>query len=103
MRMGLMVNPKQSAAAAAPIGIVGVPIESGASERGARMGPDALRTARLIETLSDLGRRVIDRGEIGIPRRDAASPETSALRPRNLREVAGVVRSLADLTFEIVE
>jgi arginase len=67
------------------------------------MGPDALRTARLIETLAELGRRVVDRGEIGIRRRDAAPAETSAVRPRNLSEVAGVVRSLANLAFDIVK
>src|SRR4051812_44113556 len=87
----------------APIGIVGVPLESGASERGARMGPDALRTAGLIECFTELGREVIDHGDIGMPRRDGTPADTAALRQRNLREVTAVVRSLADLTFSIAE
>nr|WP_238182105.1 arginase [Methylobacterium trifolii] len=48
----------------ARIAILGAPIEVGTSEPGALMGPAALRTAGLVRTLRDLGRTVLDRGDV---------------------------------------
>lgn len=42
--------------------LVGAPVDSGKTRQGCLMGPDALRTARLIPALRDLGLTVIDRG-----------------------------------------
>ena len=44
--------------------LIGAPVDSGASQPGCLMGPDAFRTAGLIETLSNLGGTVQDRGNI---------------------------------------
>jgi arginase len=85
----------------AAIGVVGVPIESGASERGARMGPDALRTAGLIEAFADLGRTVVDHGDLGVPRPGNGATNTAAGKQRNLSDVTAVVRTLADRAASI--
>jgi len=44
--------------------LIGAPVQSGASQPGCVMGPDAYRTARLAETLSDLGHDVSDVGNV---------------------------------------
>ena len=49
------------------IAIVGVPIDIGASQPGAIMGPVALRTARIVESLRELGHDVEDRGDLPVP------------------------------------
>jgi arginase len=54
--------------------IIGFPIESGAGRRGSLMGPDALRTAGLAETIRDLGFAVEDCGNLPAP---VSPPEVS--------------------------
>ncbi|SDW69457.1 arginase [Litoreibacter albidus] len=44
--------------------LIGAPVQSGASQPGCVMGPDAYRTARLAETLRDLGHEVSDLGNV---------------------------------------
>ena len=44
--------------------LIGAPVQSGASQPGCVMGPDAYRTARLAETLVDLGHQVSDVGNV---------------------------------------
>lgn len=44
--------------------LIGAPVQSGASQPGCVMGPDAYRTARLAETLGALGHRVTDIGNL---------------------------------------
>ena len=44
--------------------LVGAPVDSGKDRKGCIMGPDAYRTARLAETLADLGHTVTDVGNI---------------------------------------
>jgi arginase len=97
-------SAKPAAAKPAPIGIIGVPIEAGGSERGTAMGPAALRTAGLVECFGELGREVTDHGDLAMPARVALPPPppTVARQPRNVPEVVSVIRSLADRTFEII-
>lgn len=47
-----------------PIVLHGVPVQAGSGRRGCDMGPSAYRAAGLIESLSDLGFEVIDRGNL---------------------------------------
>lgn len=47
--------------------ILGAPIQTGASQPGCVMGPQALRTAGLPQILSELGWQVGDRGDLSIP------------------------------------
>src|SRR4051812_9773790 len=71
------------------IALLGIPLEYGAGARGTLMGPAALRTAGLPETLAGLGYRVKDHGDIAAP----AAQTTPALHPlaercRNVAEIA---------------
>jgi len=47
--------------------IVGVPIDMGASQPCAIMGPAALRTAGIVESLRELGHEVVDEGDLPAP------------------------------------
>ncbi len=44
--------------------LLGAPVDCGGGQRGCLMGPDAVRTARLSETLQGLGHRVRDIGNL---------------------------------------
>jgi arginase len=47
--------------------LIGAPTDVGAGERGASMGPEALRVAGLYQALSNRGLNVIDRGNLSGP------------------------------------
>lgn len=44
--------------------LIGAPVDSGKDRKGCIMGPDAYRTARLGETLTELGHNVTDKGNL---------------------------------------
>ncbi|NIA70543.1 arginase [Pelagibius litoralis] len=44
--------------------LVGVPVDSGKKRKGCLMGPDAYRTARLAETVTELGHSAVDWGNV---------------------------------------
>ncbi len=46
------------------IALIGAPTDIGAGDRGASMGPEALRVAGLAEALRERGLRVVDRGNL---------------------------------------
>lgn len=74
------------------IALVGAPVDDGAGQRGCLMGPDAFRTAGLVEQLKALGHTVTDHGnlypaEVG----DLSSPNPVL---RNFRSYAGWTRAL---------
>ena len=83
------------------LAVLGVPIDIGASQPGAAMGPAALRTAGLMESLRDLGHEVEDQGDVAPPTPlhiDGSFPSDKA---RNLAEVAAWSRLLSDRTYAI--
>ena len=49
------------------VSLIGVPTDIGAGDRGALMGPDALRIAGLGEALAARGIDVVDRGNLAGP------------------------------------
>ena len=57
-----------------PVSLIGAPTDIGAGDRGALMGPAALRIAGLAEALSGRGVDVIDRGNIDGPRNPWQGP-----------------------------
>lgn len=57
-----------------PVSLIGVPTDIGAGDRGARMGPEALRIAGLGEALQARGIEVIDRGNLDGPRNPWTGP-----------------------------
>ena len=75
------------------VSIIGAPTDVGASTRGASMGPEAMRVARLQPALEQLGVEVIDRGNL-------AGPPNPQLPPvggyRHLSEVIAWNQSVHD-------
>jgi arginase len=68
------------------ISLVGIPMQSGTRVRGCLMGPDALRTAGLGESLAGLGHRVRDLGNVG----PGAGADVAGA-PAHLHDLSGVV------------
>ncbi|MFD0915238.1 arginase [Pseudahrensia aquimaris] len=81
--------------------LVGAPVESGASQVGCVMGPDAFRTAGLKTTIEDLGYRVVDLGNI-VPRAygDAAHVNPSI---HHLGETIGWASALEDVAYRAIK
>ena len=50
-----------------PVSLIGAPTDIGAGHRGASMGPEALRVARIAEALRARGLDVVDRGNVAGP------------------------------------
>jgi arginase len=79
------------------VALIGAPVEAGASMLGAAMGPAMLRTARIGETLAELGCRLRDLGDVAPdPLPGLAAPQG---RARNFAEVAGFARALSRATY----
>ena len=76
-----------------PVSLIGVPPDIGAGDRGARLGPDALRIAGLGEALRARGIDVLDRGNLG-------GPDTPWLPPtegyRHLQQVVDWNRAVME-------
>ena len=68
-----------------PVSLIGAPTDIGAGDRGARLGPEALRIAGLGEALVARGIDVADRGNLDGPRNPWLGPVEGY---RHLAEVA---------------
>jgi len=79
------------------ITLIGIPMEAGAGARGCAMGPDGYRAAELGETLTALGHRVSDVGNL-VP--DAQRPARVEGRARHAAEVAAWVRVIDQASAE---
>jgi arginase len=66
------------------ISLIGAPTDAGAADRGAAMGPEAMRVAGLAEALLARGLDVVDRGNLRGPHNPGAPPVDGY---RNLAEV----------------
>jgi arginase len=76
-----------------PVSLIGAPTDVGASARGASMGPEALRVARLQPTLEQQGLNVVDRGNVSGP----PNPQSAAIDGyRHLPEVLAWNRVVHD-------
>jgi arginase len=75
------------------VSLIGAPTDVGASVRGAGMGPDALRVARLCEALCARGFEVIDRGNLAGPPNPWQEPQGGI---RHLHEVVAWNRVVFD-------
>ncbi|MEM6463378.1 MAG: arginase [Pseudomonadota bacterium] len=80
------------------VALIGAPVESGASQPGCLMGPDALRTAGIVPVLDSLGFGVRDCGNAH------AAPDGNVSHPnpviRNLNETVGWAWALNELGTE---
>ncbi len=57
-----------------PVSVFGVPTDIGAAHRGTSMGPEALRVARLVESIAARGIDIRDEGKLGGPLNPLAKP-----------------------------
>ena len=76
-----------------PVSLIGVPTDIGAGDRGARMGPEALRLAGLGEALAARGVDVADRGNLAGPSNPWLPPRDGY---RHLDEVVAWNRAAMD-------
>jgi len=75
------------------LSVIGAPTDIGAGDRGARMGPEALRVAGLGEALAQHGVELLDRGNLAGPANPWLPPENGY---RHLNEVVDWNRSVHD-------
>ena len=80
--------------------IVGCPVGTGAGQLGCQMGPEAYRTAGLIEALADIGCRVSDRGDV-VPGRPPALDHS--LNAKNLEQAVVWTRALETAAFDVLQ
>jgi arginase len=82
-----------------PVGIFGVPMDLGQDRRGVDMGPSAIRYARLEASLEDLGHKVTDLGNAGVPIPETVVAETEV---KHLAAVKRVCEEVSDRAATIV-
>ena len=82
-----------------PVSIFGVPTDIGAGRRGASMGPEALRVARLAEALAERGVDVADLGDVAGPKNPWLGPVDGY---RHLEEVVAWNNAVFDTTSDIM-
>ena len=89
------------------LSLIGVPTDVGAGERGACLGPEALRIAGLADALAALGYIVTDHGDLPGQKsvESAAAPLSliSADGSRNPEAVSAWCRLTSDKTFEVAQ
>ncbi len=74
------------------IALVGAPVDDGAGQKGCLMGPDAFRTAGLVEQLKALGHTVTDHGNLRPADVGRLAPPNPVLK--NFGSYAGWTRAL---------
>lgn len=79
-----------------PVSIIGAPTDIGASVIGARMGPQALRVAGIVEAVARYGCQVRDCGDVAGPLNPQQGPVDGF---RHLHEVAEWNRALHDAVY----
>ncbi len=72
--------------------LIGAPVDSGKRRRGCLMGPDAYRTAGLVETLTELGHHVIEQGNLAPAPHDPDHPDHPV---HAINETIGWTKSLS--------
>lgn len=77
--------------------LIGAPVQSGASQPGCIMGPDAFRTAGLAQTLEQMGHGVEDLGNCKSRPTSGLSHDNSTIR--HLDETVGWASSLQDVAY----
>lgn len=83
------------------ISIIGVPLDLGASRRGASLGADAIRYAGIVERLERIGYDVKDEGNIPVDRTKAFTKEGSNLK--NLNVIKETNELLCKKVAEVME
>ena len=81
--------------------LIGAPIDCGQKRAGCLMGPQAYRVAGLGPSITDLGHRVADWGDVALPALEPATCPNPAVH--SLSEMVGWTRALADRTEEALD
>ena len=81
--------------------LIGAPIDSGQKRAGCLMGPAAYRTAGIAHSISDLGHKVIDQGDVALPTLTQATCPNPAVH--SLAETIGWTKVLHDATRAALE
>ncbi|MBI1217795.1 MAG: arginase [Rhodobacteraceae bacterium] len=76
--------------------LIGAPIDSGQKRAGCLMGPAAYRTAGIAAAITELGHRVVDRGDVALPALTAATSPNPAVH--SLPETVGWAEVLREAT-----
>jgi arginase len=89
------------------IDLIGVPIDYGAGRQGVRLGPDAVRGAKLQDNLEALKLQVRDRGNVPVPQSSDGAPELganhlAAVRAACAATADAVANSLREGAFPVV-
>lgn len=80
--------------------LIGAPVDSGKRRRGCLMGPDAYRTAGLSDSLTSLGYKVVDRGNLAPAPHDNDHPEHPV---HALNETIGWTKTLGAASQEAMQ
>src|SRR5687768_3420400 len=83
------------------VSIFGVPLGYGASMAGVDIGPAALRVARIVERVGELGYEVNDRGDLRLER-PRSHPRTQE-KLKYLSEIRAACEALAAETKQILD
>ena len=75
------------------VAIIGAGLDLGAGRRGVDMGPSAIRYAELEARIRELGRQVVDRGDVVVP-----VPEATAVGDAHARYLAPILEVCESLS-----
>ena len=89
----------QSRPVSVPVSVFGVPTDIGAAHRGTSMGPEALRVARLVESIAARGIDIRDEGDLSGPRNPLTKPVDGY---RHLEEVVAWNRAVMEMSTRIL-
>jgi arginase len=78
--------------------LLGAPVQEGAGRLGCDMGPSAFRAANLAGALTELGHRVIDRGNLALPPLKPASHGNAAIK--SLAEIVAWTEIIAEAAYQ---
>ncbi|MBW6422379.1 arginase [Rhizobium sp. XQZ8] len=77
--------------------LIGIPLQDGSTQLGCEMGPSALRTAGLVDALTELGHQVTDLGNVGISKLPDITHPNAAVR--RLPQIVAWTELLTDLAY----
>jgi arginase len=84
-----------------PVHIIGVPLDLGAGRRGVDMGPSAFRIAGLSTRLGEIGRSVVDQGDVPAPIQETQHKADE--RKKYIHEIARVCQTLYQTVTDSLE
>lgn len=82
------------------VGVIGVPLAYGASMAGVELGPAALRVARLIRRITQLGYKVRDLGDLEVAEEQSAPDAGDKLK--HLPQISAACEELAETVAEVL-